>query len=69
MSLSNSFRVSPIVILGGLTAVLAQTLTYAERLGWPPGTKAVILHVDAAGRSHSFTCQDVVAQSNQCWLG
>jgi len=26
--------------------------TYAERLGWPEGTKAVIFHVDDAGRSH-----------------
>ena len=26
--------------------------TYAERLGWPAGTKAVIFHVDDAGMSH-----------------
>jgi hypothetical protein len=26
--------------------------TYAERLGWPKGTKAVILHVDDAGMSY-----------------
>lgn len=31
---------------------MSQTPTYAERLGWPLGTKAVILHVDDAGRSH-----------------
>ncbi len=26
--------------------------TYAERLGWPEGTRALILHVDDAGMSH-----------------
>nr|WP_052353477.1 polysaccharide deacetylase family protein [Dyadobacter tibetensis] len=30
----------------------AQT-TYAEKLGWPKGTKAVIFHVDDAGMSYS----------------
>ncbi len=29
-----------------------QEQTYAERLGWPAGTKAVIFHVDDAGMSH-----------------
>jgi len=29
-----------------------QEQTYAERLGWPVGTKAVIFHVDDAGMSH-----------------
>ncbi len=27
--------------------------TYAERLGWPAGTKVVIFHVDDAGMSHN----------------
>ncbi len=27
--------------------------TYAERLGWPQGTRAVIFHVDDAGMSHN----------------
>jgi predicted glycoside hydrolase/deacetylase ChbG (UPF0249 family) len=27
--------------------------TYAERLGWPAGTKAIIFHVDDAGMSHN----------------
>jgi hypothetical protein len=26
--------------------------TYAERLGWPPGSRVVIFHVDDAGMSH-----------------
>jgi chitin disaccharide deacetylase len=29
-----------------------QERTYAERLGWPAGTRAVIFHVDDAGMSH-----------------
>lgn len=34
------------------TITSAQTPTYAERLGWPQGTRAVIFHVDDAGMSH-----------------
>lgn len=40
------------VIFSGATSSLAEQSTYAERLGWPAGTKAVILHIDDAGRSH-----------------
>ncbi len=40
------------IILLGVASAVAGTSTYAERLGWPSGTKAVILHVDDAGRSH-----------------
>jgi len=31
----------------------AEQATYAERLGWPAGTKAVIFHVDDVGMSHN----------------
>ncbi len=31
----------------------AQETTYAERLGWPSGTKVVIFHVDDVGMSHN----------------
>ena len=31
----------------------AQEVTYAERLGWPSGTKVVIFHVDDVGMSHN----------------
>ncbi len=31
----------------------AEEVTYAERLGWPSGTKAVIFHVDDVGMSHN----------------
>jgi len=41
------------VILAGATSSFSQTSTYAERLGWPAGTKAIILHIDDGGRSHS----------------
>jgi chitin disaccharide deacetylase len=30
----------------------AQSLTFAERLGWEPGTRALILHIDDAGMSY-----------------
>lgn len=29
-----------------------QTVTYAEKLGWPKGSRVIILHVDDAGMSH-----------------
>ena len=35
------------------SATNAEAPTYAERLGWPKGTKAVIFHVDDAGMSHN----------------
>ena len=41
-----------VLLLGGPAVGLAQERTYAERLGWPAGTKAVIFHVDDAGMSH-----------------
>ena len=34
------------------TAAPEREMTYAERLGWPSGTKAVIFHVDDAGMSY-----------------
>jgi len=37
----------------GFTAKDATAQTFAERLGWPEGTKAVIFHVDDAGMSHN----------------
>jgi hypothetical protein len=32
---------------------IAREVTYAERLGWPSGTKVVIFHVDDVGMSHN----------------
>lgn len=32
--------------------VLQAAETYAERLGWPPGARVLILHMDDAGMSH-----------------
>jgi len=43
---------STLVSAGSIVAG-AETATYAERLGWPKGTKAVIFHVDDAGMSHN----------------
>jgi predicted glycoside hydrolase/deacetylase ChbG (UPF0249 family) len=41
------------MILTGPAAAQPEAATYAERLGWPAGTKAVIFHVDDAGMSHN----------------
>jgi predicted glycoside hydrolase/deacetylase ChbG (UPF0249 family) len=41
-----------VLFCGGSTVMDGQERTYAERLGWPAGTKAVIFHVDDAGMSH-----------------
>ena len=36
-----------------LDVTSAREVTYAERLGWPLGTKVVIFHVDDVGMSHN----------------
>ena len=41
------------MISAGSTISHGQETTYAERLGWPAGTKAVMFHVDDAGMSHN----------------
>jgi predicted glycoside hydrolase/deacetylase ChbG (UPF0249 family) len=41
-----------VAFLVGPTAAYCQQPTYAELLGWPAGTRAVIFHVDDAGMSH-----------------
>jgi predicted glycoside hydrolase/deacetylase ChbG (UPF0249 family) len=35
-----------------IAATAQQTKTFAERLGWPKGSRVLILHVDDAGMSH-----------------
>ena len=54
MLLNRFFRtfLMTFMILTGFTAKDATAQTFAERLGWPEGTKAVIFHVDDAGMSH-----------------
>ncbi|MBM4028519.1 MAG: ChbG/HpnK family deacetylase [Planctomycetes bacterium] len=39
-------------VAGGLGGGPETQMTYAERLGWPRGTRAVIFHVDDAGMSY-----------------
>lgn len=49
-------RMFVVPALAGLALLLmnsAQAQTFAERLGWPKDTIAVILHVDDVGMSHS----------------
>lgn len=41
------------VTFASLTMTRAEEVTYAERLRWPSGTKAVIFHVDDVGMSHN----------------
>jgi len=40
------------ILCQGLLVIGAQAETYAEKLGWPEGTKALILHIDDAGMSY-----------------
>lgn len=42
-----------LMILTKLAVTQAEETTYAERLGWPSGTKVVIFHVDDIGMSHN----------------
>lgn len=52
-----NFAVVLIVLLSVMSTVSnaanAEAPTYAERLGWPAGTKVIIFHVDDAGMSHN----------------
>ena len=49
----NKFLLYGLVSLAFLSIpAMAQEPTYAERLGWAPGAKVVILHIDDAGMSH-----------------
>jgi predicted glycoside hydrolase/deacetylase ChbG (UPF0249 family) len=54
--MQNGKRMRSVLILAvlavGSSVMYGQERTYAERLGWPAGTKAVIFHVDDAGMSH-----------------
>jgi len=54
MILNRFFRIFLMIFmtLAGITLRDATAQTFAERLGWPEGTKAVIFHVDDAGMSH-----------------
>ena len=51
-----------LLVLIGRTA--SGQMTFAERLGWPKGTKAVILHVDDVGMSHPSNQGAIQATEN-----
>ncbi|MBW7992782.1 MAG: ChbG/HpnK family deacetylase [Planctomycetes bacterium] len=55
MLLNQSFRIVLLLsaIFMRLDVTIARETTYAERLGWPSGTKVVIFHVDDVGMSHN----------------
>lgn len=46
-------RISTLVLLflAGVTAAVAQDVTYAEKLGFPKGARVLILHIDDVGMS------------------
>ncbi|MDX1637651.1 MAG: polysaccharide deacetylase family protein [Balneolaceae bacterium] len=48
---AQSFATALLVLAAGYSAP-AQSTTYAEKLGYPEGTKVVILHIDDVGMSH-----------------
>ena len=50
------------VLLAPLAA--ADGPTYAERLGWPPGSRVVIFHVDDAGMCHDANVGTIEAIEN-----
>lgn len=52
------------VILALLNALNISAQTFAERLGWPKDTIAVILHVDDVGMSHSSNLGAMQAITN-----
>ncbi|UCD53193.1 MAG: polysaccharide deacetylase family protein [Phycisphaerales bacterium] len=51
-SLSGWSLLALMMLAGGSSVMHGEERTYAERLRWPAGTKAVIFHVDDAGMSH-----------------
>src|SRR5438270_7254597 len=44
-----------------LSAVLASAQTLAERLGYPPGTKLLIVHADDLGETHAVNAAAIKA--------
>ena len=54
----------PLLILGSLLSVSPMTMsaqTLADRLGYPPGTKLVIIHGDDLGETHAVTAAAIKA--------
>ncbi|MEZ4905825.1 MAG: ChbG/HpnK family deacetylase [Spirosomataceae bacterium] len=49
----NTWKVFALLFLMGLATLSQAQETYAEKLGWPKGTKVVIFHVDDPGMSYS----------------
>src|ERR1700722_2773914 len=48
---SNSFKLLVIILLPGYLMAQRPDSTYADRLGFPNGSRVLILHVDDAGMS------------------
>jgi predicted glycoside hydrolase/deacetylase ChbG (UPF0249 family) len=50
-----------ILLALGIASQAQETKTYAERLGWPAGTRVVIFHIDDAGMSHDSNVGSIEA--------
>ncbi|MFP6597812.1 MAG: polysaccharide deacetylase family protein [Candidatus Hydrogenedentota bacterium] len=52
MKALNYIATAALVFVSALASAQTNEKTYAEKLGWEKGTKALIIHVDDAGMSH-----------------
>ncbi len=59
MTRSHILRVLLVGLLGSTVGVSAQTL--ADRLGYPPGTKLIVVHADDLGETHSVNAAAIKA--------
>jgi predicted glycoside hydrolase/deacetylase ChbG (UPF0249 family) len=50
-----------VLLLGFLSTVLASAQTLADRLGYPPGTKLIIVHADDLGETHAVNAATIKA--------
>jgi predicted glycoside hydrolase/deacetylase ChbG (UPF0249 family) len=50
-----------VLLLGFLSTVIASAQTLADRLGYPPGTKLIIVHADDLGETHAVNAAAIKA--------
>lgn len=60
MKMLNNILTAGLILSAGIASAQDEQ-TYAEKLGWPKGTKALIVHVDDAGMSHDSNLGTVAA--------
>ena len=54
-----------VLLLGFLSAVIASAQTLADRLGYPPGTKLIIVHADDLGETHAVNAATIKAKLSE----